>query len=400
VKPGIDAVIPETAASIEVPGTHRERYLFIDLFRTIIILLMLEGHVLRQFLDVTLKGTMPFEMHEILHGITAPAFLFGAGLTFVISSHRRWSAYHRWGDELERRMRRIVMIFLLGIFLHLPYLSFRKTVLETSTRDLLVLFQSDVLTCISIGLLTLHLLLFFVRSEDRFQVVVVVLTALTVFLTPIVWQIDFLDYTPLLLAQLSNSLHGSPFPLFPFAAYLFAGVAVSRKFLVAVASGTVPQFMGRLAYLGLAVLAGGAISAAVPYTPYPVYDFWYTSPSYFFIRLGFLMIAFAGVWKLGEWFSGRWRGLLCLGKESLLVYILHLLVLYGSVINSRSNLTAWIPPTLGLAGALGIFIALTVVMFGAAFLWNLLKTTRPGIYRTLLAGIGIVILYVFFTRDY
>jgi hypothetical protein len=376
------------------------RYLFIDLFRTLIILLMLEGHVLRQFVSPEVRAGTAFFIHEIFHGITAPAFLFGAGLTFVISSHRRWAEYHGWSGALERRLRRIVMIFLLGIFLHLPYFSFRKTLLESTAADVLVLFQSDVLTCISAGLLALHLLLLFFRREDRFHGAVVTMMIAIVLLTPIVWDVNFLDFTPVLFAQLSNSIHGSPFPLFPFLGYLFAGVAVSRKFVVAAEAGTVPRFMGRLALGGLLSAGAGFLLAAVPFSPYPTYNFWYTSPSYFLIRLGILLAAAAGVWLAGERAGARLRPWIILGKESLLVYVLHLLILYGSVINARANLAAVLPASLGAPEMAAVFAVLALLMYAAAWTWQGMKQRHPAAYRLVQAGVGMAVLYLFFTRDY
>ncbi len=376
------------------------RFLFIDLFRTIIIVLMLEGHVVRQFLSPDGHSTLAFFLHEIFHGITAPAFLFGAGLTFVISSHRRWTEFHHWSDELERRVRRIVLIFLIGIFLHLPFFSFRKTLLEATPADLLVLFQSDVLTCISAGLLVLHLTLFCFKSEDRFHGAVVTLLILTVLLTPIVWDVNFLHFTPILFAQLSNSLHGSPFPLFPFLGYLFAGVAVSRKFIVAVEAGAVPRFMKKLALGGALCIAAGLLSTAIPFSIYPKYDFWYTSPSYFLVRLGLLFVMAPGVWLAGERVGPWMRPLLILGKESLFVYVLHLVVLYGSVINPGLNMAVLLPGGPGLLPLIGLFVGLTAAMFVAASLWQGLKNNHPAAYRYVQAAVGVAVLFLFFTRDY
>jgi uncharacterized membrane protein len=382
------------------PEPSRPRYLFIDLFRTIIILLMLEGHVVRQFLSPEMKSTTLFFLHEIFHGITAPAFLFGAGLTFVISSHRRWKEYHRWGPELERRFRRILMIFCLGIFLHLPFFSFRKVLFEATPRDLLVLFQSDVLTCISVGLLTLHLLLLFFRREDRFQGAVIVSLIVTVIATPVVWEIDFLHYTPLLLAQLSNSLHGSPFPLFPFLGYLFAGVAVSNRFVIAAEAGAVPEFMKRLAIGGTLAFTAGLLSAAIPFSIYRAVDFWYTSPAYFLIRLGVLFVATAAVWRAGRSMPRALGSLLVLGKESLLVYVLHLLVLYGSVLNATESLVGILPAEPGLPASLGVLTGLTALMYFCARWWNGLKTRSAAAYRMVQVSVGSVMLFLFFTNDY
>lgn len=380
------------------PGAGR--YLFIDLFRAIIILLMLEGHVVRQFLPADIQSTFAFFLHEVFHGITAPAFLFGAGLTFVISSHRRWTEFHHWSDELRRRLRRIAMIFLIGIFLHLPYFSFRKTLLEATPIDILVLFQSDVLTCISAGLLVLHLLLFFFKREDRFHGAVVTLMISVVLLTPVVWDIDFLHFTPVLFAQLSNSLHGSPFPIFPFIAYLFAGVAVSRKFIVAAEAGTLPRFMKKLAAGGAMTIAAGLFATAVPFSLYRTYDFWYTSPAYFLIRLGLLFVIAPAVWLAAGRIGPRARHLLVIGRESLLVYVLHLLVLYGSVINPGLNLVGLLPARLGPAESIAVFGGLCVLMYAAARSWQALRSGHPAAYRLTQAAVGTAVLLFFFMRDY
>src|SRR5258708_39712833 len=87
-----------------------DRYFFIDLYRSAVILLMLEGHVFRTFLSSPLQQTPLFQIHEILHGLSAPAFLFGAGVTFVISTRKRWEDYHRWGYPLARRIGRFLLI--------------------------------------------------------------------------------------------------------------------------------------------------------------------------------------------------------------------------------------------------------------------------------------------------
>src|SRR5437016_5171518 len=111
------------------------RYQFIDLFRSAVILLMLEGHVVRTFLIPYQQQKWQFQIHEFFHGLSAPAFLLGAGLTFVISSRRRWQEYHHWGYLLSRRVRRLLMILSLGLLLHLPYFSFRKILMDGTAAD-------------------------------------------------------------------------------------------------------------------------------------------------------------------------------------------------------------------------------------------------------------------------
>ena len=158
----------EISAPLRGEPPTKARYLFIDLYRSAVILLMLEGHVFRALLPSDIQQTVVFQIHELFHGISAPAFLFGAGLTFVISTRRRWEEYHHWDPPLARRLKRLLLVILLGLAVHLPYFSIRKIIIDGTTSDYLQLFQCDVLHCIGIGLLALHALVFFFKTETRF----------------------------------------------------------------------------------------------------------------------------------------------------------------------------------------------------------------------------------------
>ncbi len=376
------------------------RHLFIDLFRSGAILLMLEGHVLRMLVPLSVQQSGWFMIHEIFHGLSAPAFLFGAGLTFVISTRKRWEHYHHWGPPLARRVRRLLFVILLGLFLHLPYFSFRKIALDGSQSDILQLFQCDVLLCIGIGLLTLHGLVFFFKTERRFYGLVLATILAACLLTPLVWDIDFLRYFPVPIAQLANSMHGSPFPLFPYVGFLFAGVIVSWEFTVAIERKREGEFMRQLFFLGVGVIAFGFITDALPVRIYPTYNFWFTSPSYFFMRLGSLMMMLPGFWAVSHWIRRPGRALTVFGKESLFVYILHLLILSGSVVNVGLNMRSLYGESLGVAESVGVFIVLAVILLLLALGWEYAKERRPALYRTLQLGGAATFLVMFFRNEY
>src|SRR5205823_6382114 len=96
---------------------------------------------------------------------------------------------------------------------------------------------------------------------------------------------------------------------------------------------------------------------------YPVFDFWHTSPEFFMIRLGLLLllVLFAYVWC--RWGLGQkgFSPLIQLGNTSLLVYWVHIEFVYGRFsILPRRNLT--------IAGAsrglLIIFLAMLALSLG------------------------------------
>jgi uncharacterized membrane protein len=385
-------------ADVTVPPKHR--YVFIDLYRTAVVLLMLEGHVFRALLAVPYQQTEWFRIHELFHGISAPAFLFGAGLTFIVSTRKQWHDFHHWGPPLNHRVKRLLLILLLGLALHLPFFSFKKIIMEGTTQDYLQLFQSDVLACIGLGLLSLHGLLFFFKKDTHFYFLVFLATILISLSTPLIWDIDFLKIFPPALAQLLNSNYGSPFPLFPFVGFLFAGVIVSWEFVVAVEKQREQQFMTYLCFSGIGALIGGILLDLLPVRVYPTYNFWYTSPNYFLIRTGALMLLVSTMWFITTTIKLRNPIFTVLGRESLFVYVLHLLVVYGSVINPQQNLSSMLGQSLTPLPAIGLTVGSIAAMTGLAFGWNLLKEKKMLALRIVQTSGAMWFLYTFFTNEY
>ncbi len=133
-----------------------------------------------------------------------------------------------------------------------------------------------------------------------------------------------------------------------------------------------------------------------PFDIYPAHDFWKTSPSMFFIRLGGVN-AIAGIMFLMERFlKSPWRVPLILGKESLFIYIAHLVVVYGSVFNQGlSQITG---PTLGVPQTLAVFGVVLVALSLATMLWYALKSRHETVAAWIrISGISIFI-FEFLTR--
>jgi hypothetical protein len=219
-------------------------------------------------------------------------------------------------------------------------------------------------------------------------------------LTPLVWDYDALQHFPAGIAQLLNGNHGSVFPLFPYIGFLFAGVLVSWEYLVAVDQGTEHRFMLRLAAIGAAAAGAGVLFDLLPVRIYPTYNFWYTSPNWFLIRLGGLLLFLSFVWFASRSVRSRSPFLTVFGRESLFVYVLHLLVLYGSAFNPATNLRALLAGGHGLAETMLITGCVIVSMLGCAIAWHLLKTRQFHLYRVIQLGTAAVFLYKFFRNDY
>ena len=201
---------------------QNQRYLFIDIFRFIAILFMVEGHIVEALLHPSLKQTFVFTIHDFFHGFTAPVFLFTSGAAFGFSTLRKWEEHRTLNKKVLRRIVRYCGILLFGYALHLPYFSFSKSITESSPQEIAAFFQVDVLHCIAITLLIAQLLILFIPTKKIYNSFIGIFIILIVFFAPFLWSISLKNFFPLWFSSYLNA-ENSWFPLFPYAVYIFSG---------------------------------------------------------------------------------------------------------------------------------------------------------------------------------
>jgi len=164
----------------------------------------------------------------------------------------------------------------------------------------------------------------------------------------------------------------SQFPLFPWASFLICGTILGFWFTKA---SEEKKDALRMKWFGILAVAGIVLSIGaefMPVTIYPDHNFWRASPEFFFVRLGCVVLALAGLWRIEQWRHSSSSSLISLfGQESLLVYVVHLLIVYGY--DYEFSFVRKFGPTLGYAQCIGLFAALTVGMYLLAFVWHRLK---------------------------
>jgi surface polysaccharide O-acyltransferase-like enzyme len=151
------------------------------------------------------------------------------------------------------------------------------------------------------------------------------------------------------------------FTAFPWIGFVFAGAAVGALLVVAQDDRTERRIHVAVALAGAALVAAG-LSLTSRQTIHDASAFWTSSPAWFSIRTGVLMIALPAVFWVGlVRGSGpcRWQQRLAkLGRHSLFVYWIHVELVYGYASWLwRGRLPLW-----GTAVAALLFAAL---MYGA-----------------------------------
>jgi uncharacterized membrane protein len=121
------------------------------------------------------------------------------------------------------------------------------------------------------------------------------------------------------------------FPLFPWAALAFAGLAAGFIIFSDRARNRTAQTLGLFAAVGaIAIVAARQLDHSSFYL-YSTYDYWHTSPNFLMMRIGMLLVICFVSYSWCRWGLGT-RGfspLIQLGQTSLLVYWVHIEFVYG-----------------------------------------------------------------------
>jgi uncharacterized membrane protein len=129
------------------------------------------------------------------------------------------------------------------------------------------------------------------------------------------------------------------FPVFPWVAFAFVGLAAGSLLLSEWARKNEALALASAGVSGVVFVGLGIWLDALPVRLYGSYDFWRTSPNFFLIRAGILLIVLFLGYAWSRWGAGE-RGfspLIEMGKCSLLVYWVHLEFVYGglSIVHKR-----------------------------------------------------------------
>ena len=363
---------------------RKNREIYIDAFRGLVALVMVQGHVCDTLLSAATKAQPLYQLQLLFHGSTAPGFLFASG--FVAGLPRAPLS----ASASLRRARRLLFILGVGYALHLPFFSIWKIALEATPAQKAALFACDALQLIAMSQL---LVMGLQWTFGRRWIAAAGLAALAVLAAaPSIWASGLSRALPPILgAYLDNASVPSTFPLFPYAAFVLAGAVAGAglgrqdaavRHRRAVAWGAVLLVSG--------VALAFALKGAVP--------FWGPSPGYALLRLGGLLLLLRVVEEVSRREWPGIRTLALLGHETLLVYVLHLYLLWGGVLGA-APLGPW-AGRLGFAQGLGVVVLMIPVLLAAAWSWHRVKMRFPRGATLTLVFLGTAFVYELLTRPW
>jgi uncharacterized membrane protein len=355
-------------------GGATRRLLFIDMFRGFAVLVMIEGHVFNATILPALRPTKQFHYLDLFHGMIAPSFIFISGFAFALGLERKWNSFLRFEKPFWLQVRRLLFVLAVAYWLHLPAWSF-QTLLHTTRETILYFLRCDVLQLIALSLLFSLLLCVTLRNRTIVILTLLVLAMIIVFITPFVYFIDPRKYLPVPFSDYINAMHGALFPLFPWSAYSFAGTFLCWIYLRVRNTEREGRFFAILAITGILFFIGAFVLFYTPWQYYQYVDPARSSPRHFMMKIGFIFFSLAGLWYYEQKKKPEQSILNKVGQESLLVYGLHLVLVYGASFMPH-HLSKDVGPVFTFTPAFAVTFGLIGLMIVAALAWHRLKANH------------------------
>ena len=364
----------------------KARLAYIDWMRGLACLLMFQTHCYDSWLGGSARQSRFFMYSQLGGTFPAPLFLFLAGISFALVTDKLLQKDLAHSQIARSTIRRGAEIFGFGLLFRL-----QEYLISWGWAPKSDLFRVDILNTIGLSMMLMGLLCWMVLSlmnirveegapsvsrrslagqygdfdshtkdlpdvrnktpreidfKSRahrtlarpFLVMAAITTALLIsLLTPLLWTTWRPRFLPWPLESYINGVHnlGTPqpwlFPIFPWAAFAFVGLAVGFILQSPWTRTRTASVFVALGIVGIVLIELSRWCDALPMQLYPVYDYWHTSPNFFLIRIGMLLVILTGAYAWCRWGLAQWgfSPLIQLGQASLLVYWVHIEFVYG-----------------------------------------------------------------------
>ena len=318
-------------------STHRLAY--IDWMRGLACVLMFQTHCYDSWLNPEARKTTFFMWSQLGGTLPAPLFLFLAGISFALVTDKLRQKGVAPNAIAQKTIRRGAEILALGLLFRL-----QEYVIAWGWAPWSDLLRVDILNTIGISMMLMGSVCWIVlklgpatRIRQILGVTAGGVALLISLLTPLLWTTWRPRWLPWPIESYIDGVHnlGQPqswlFPIFPWTAFAFAGLAIGFLLLSDWARRREAAVFAMAGVGGVALIYLARWLDARPERLYAVYDFWHTSPNFFLIRVGLLLAILTATYAWCRWGAGQWgfSPLIQLGQTSLLVYWVHIEFVYG-----------------------------------------------------------------------
>jgi len=355
-----------------------KRLVYIDWMRGLACVVMFQTHCYDSWLNPEARKTTLFAWSQLGGTLPAPLFIFLAGISVALVSEKLRTQGISPGAIAKQVILRGAEVFGLGILFRIQ--EFALGYPHAPWTDLL---RVDVLNILGISMMLMGVLGWVAgrgsadSARNRNLAGALLAAAAVALATPALWTIWRPRFLPWPLESYINGVHtfDQPqpwlFPLFPWVAFAFAGLTVGFCMFTSLAKRLDNWSFALLGAAGLAICGLSVAFDRSPIRWFGGYDYWHTSPNFFLMRCGVLLLilTFAYAWYRWGLPQFVFSPLTQLGRTSLLVYWVHIEFVYGRFSILPKGRCSAAKATLGLA-------VISLAMLGLSFLRTRYKPGR------------------------
>lgn len=352
----------------------KTRLAYIDWMRGLACVLMFQTHCYDSWLGGAARQSRFFMYSQLGGTFPAPLFLFLAGISFALVTEKLWQRNLAPGQIARTTILRGAEILGFGLLFRV-----QEFVIAWGWAPKSDLLRVDILNTIGMSMMLMGVFCWVVLRRcgasvpsEKSRVWLIggaCGSALLISLvTPLLWTTWRPDWLPWPIESYINGVHnlGTPqaglFPMFPWTAFAFAGLALGFVLQSEWMRARAGKGFGAIALVGLALIGISRWLDEVSVQLYPAYDYWHTSPEFFLLRVGMLMMILSATYAWCRWGAGQWgfSPLIQLGQASLLVYWVHIEFVYGrvSILSKHSQ---------GIGSATEGLVVITLAMLALAY---------------------------------
>ncbi|MCL4538064.1 MAG: DUF1624 domain-containing protein [Bacteroidetes bacterium] len=347
---------------------NKNRLVLLDMLRAIGVMLMIEGHTIDAVLSPVYKdgSSAVFQFWTFFRGLTAPFFFFSAGLAFVVATVKYSGGFLSiTGTAKKKRIRRIVTLLLIGYALHMP-LQILYSPSSVPPESWRIFFVADALQIISLSLLVILVIAIVSRSHKTLLMSYASAAVLSLALAPVTEMVHWERFMHPALYPYLTFRAGSFFTFFPFSAFLFAGAAFGAA-AIGLPLQTRARELTKISQKGAAValvLSAGLYVIQMRYVS-PYNDYWKSLPAVHLLRFGLVTMVASVVGYMSLHITRFPRILPAIGKSSLTIYIVHLMIVYGSPVNEGLSqlLVGGVHPVVAVLLAAGVMALMFAMVY-------------------------------------
>jgi uncharacterized membrane protein len=354
------------------PQSAANRLAYIDWMRGLACVLMFQTHCYNSWLSPQARKSSLYIWSQLGGTLPAPLFIFLAGISFALVTERLREKGIARSAVARTTILRGGEIFGIGLLFRV-----QEYALGYPWSPWTDLLRVDVLNILGLSIVSMGVLCWLTakystdsRAVDasRTRGILAGSFAATIvaMATPPLWTTFRPRWLPWPLQSYINGVHifNQPqpwlFPLFPWSAFAFVGLAVGFFLFTKIARQNEALVFAGLGATGVLAAALSILFDTSPVRLYAVYDYWHSGPNFFLMRTGILLFLLLLIYAWCRWgFAQKgFSPIIQLGKTSLLVYWVHIEFVYGRFSILPKGQCSVLKASMGL---LAIFLAMLLL---------------------------------------